>query len=393
MIKILQRQISSKIISTLARGKSILLLGPRQTGKTTLLKNQLKLDSYYSLVNSDVRLRYERDPGLLARELAAMPLTNKTPIIALDEIQKVPALMDVVQDLIDNNVAQFILTGSSARKLRHGSTINLLPGRLVILHLDALMYSELPTPKPVLQELLLYGALPNIILNSSKEARDIDLNSYTSTYLEDEIRSEALVRNVGNFARFLELAASESGQIINFSKISQDVGIAASTIASYYQILDDCLIAQRIDPIINSTSHRRLIKSPKYIFFDLGIRRACANEGTRLPEKYLGFLFEQFVGLELQKHIHLNDKNIKLKYWRDSAGPEVDYVLDTEKTLIPIEVKWNSAPNKTDIRHLQKFLNEHKNAEQGFVVCQTPRRFLITPNIIAIPWQEISTLI
>lgn len=388
----LARQITNKIMATLVRGKSILFLGPRQTGKTTLLKNQLALDVYYSLANADTRLRYERDPGLLAREISVLPKTNKKPLIAIDEVQKVPMLMDVVQDLIDDNIAQFILTGSSARKLRHGKNINLLPGRVVVLYLDSLIFEELPEPKPTIHELLLYGTLPNIILNRDKEARDIDLSSYTSTYMEDEVRAEALVRNVGNFARFLELAASESGQIINFSKISQDIGVSASTIADYYQILDDCLIAQRIDPIINGITHRRLIKSPKYLFFDLGVRRACANEGTKLPEKHLGFLFEQFVGIELQKYAHLSTKNIKIKYWRDSAGPEIDFVLEVEKNLVPIEVKWNNTPTEKDIRHLQKFLNEYEEAENGFVVCQTPRRFLIAPKIVAIPWQEISTI-
>jgi predicted AAA+ superfamily ATPase len=148
----------------------------------------------------------------------------------------------------------------------------------------------------------------------------------------------------------------------------------------------------RIDPLTQSQTKRRLIKSPKYLFFDLGIRRACANEGIRLPQKTLADLFEQYVGIELVYHSQLSSPQIKVKYWRDTAGPEIDYVLDIAHSYIPIEVKWTEKPNHTDAKHLIKFMDEYPEAKQAFVICRTPHRYKITEQVMALPWQELNTL-
>ena len=389
----IHRQIEAHIRAALNRKKSVLLLGPRQTGKTTLVMHQFRPDISYSFARAEIRLRYESHPELLIQELEDKFSTVKnTPLIFIDEVQKIPAIMDSIQYLIDNHVAQFILTGSSARKLKHSSNINLLPGRFVALTMDALNFIELPQPKFSLEELLLYGSLPGILSQESDKMKEVDLNSYVSTYLEEEIRAEALVRNIGAFSRFLELSASDAGLIVNFTKLSQEIGVADSTIAAYYQILEDCLIAQRIDPIIKSISHRRLIKSPKYLFFDLGVKRVCANEGIKLSSRQLGSMFEQFVGIELLRFARLSERQINLKYWRDAAGPEIDYVLDVEKTFIPVEVKWSASPGETDAKYLKKFLHEYAQAKVAYVICQTPRRFKLLENIIALPWQEMSEI-
>src|SRR3989338_3755617 len=318
----IHRQIEAHIRAALNRKKSVLLLGPRQTGKTTLVMHQFRPDISYSFARAEIRLRYESHPELLIQELEDKFSTVKnTPLIFIDEVQKIPAIMDSIQYLIDNHVAQFILTGSSARKLKHSSNINLLPGRFVVLTMDALNFIELPQPK-----------------------------------------------------------------------FSLEIGVADSTIAAYYQILEDCLIAQRIDPIIKSISHRRLIKSPKYLFFDLGVKRVCANEGIKLSSRQLGSMFEQFVGIELLRFARLSERQINLKYWRDAAGPEIDYVLDVEKTFIPVEVKWSASPGETDAKYLKKFLHEYAQAKVAYVICQTPRRFKLLENIIALPWQEMSEI-
>lgn len=396
------RKINHSLQETLQRGKSILLLGARQTGKTTVIQEEIHPDITYTFVDPEIRLRYEKDPTLLAKELklATQQKTKheqhtRLPIIFIDEVQRVPHVLDVVQLLIDQKKAQFILTGSSARKLKHGTSVNLLPGRIVNLTMDPFHWDELPFPKPSLEDILLYGTLPFIITNSIILHKETDLLAYTTTYLEEEIRAEALVRNIGGFSRFLEVAASESGNIINFTKLSQDIGIATSTIIDYYTILEDCLIACRIDPIIHSVSHRRLIRAPKYLFFDLGVRRACANESiqkaTHLPNRYMAQLFEQYIGLELI-HQTRTALHTRLHYWRDSNGIEVDYVLDWNGQYIPIEVKWSEQPSIGDARHLKKFLAEYSNTKQGYIVCRTPRAFEITDNIIALPWQEIMTI-
>ena len=306
------RKIGDSINHALGRGKSVLLLGPRQTGKTTLLNHQVKSDIQYSFAQIETRLHYEKHLIAFAKQLDfEIEKKGEKPTVLIDEVQKIPLIMDVVQDFIDRKKAKFILTGSSARKLRHGAHVNLLPGRVVSFVMDSLTLMEIPKPHPELKEILLYGSLPNIITELDEKNKEDDLYSYVSTYLEEEVRAEALVRNIGNFARFLELAASESGLISNFHKLSQEIGVAASTISDYYQLLEDCLIVQRIDPITDGITHRRLIKSPKYLFFDLGVRRACANEGTRLSARSMGSLFEQYVGLELLRLDGLPHRKLK----------------------------------------------------------------------------------
>jgi len=263
--------------------------------------------------------------------------------------------MDVIQDLIDRKIAQFLLTGSSARKLKRGDNVNLLPGRIIPLRMDTLTYDEMPSAKIKLNDLLIYGSLPQVLLSKTFDEKEELLDSYVSIYLEEEIRSEAIVRNLANFARFLELAASESGYAVNYSKLSQQIGVAHTTIADYYQILEDCLVVERIEPLTKSKTRHKLSKTQKYIFFDLGLRRFAAREGRRLPIKYMGHLFEQFVALELIKYSRFQKARIQIRYWRDPDGPEVDWVIDHPDKLIPIEVKYTDKPNVDDAKHLKTF--------------------------------------
>ena len=386
------RQLESELRRQVERSRSVLLLGPRQTGKTTLI-GRLQSDLSLSLIRPDVRQRYERDPGVLAGEVEAIGLESRSrrrPLVILDEVQKVPILLDVVQDLVDRKIATFVLTGSSARKLRRGDSINLLPGRVAALRLDPLTTAELGESD--LERLLLYGSLPGIHSVSDLKDKDTDLASYVTTYLEEEVRAEAMVRSVGSFARFLEYAASESGQIVNFTKLSQEIGVAHTTIAAYYTILEDCLIAERVEPISSSPVRKKLTRTSKYLFFDLGVRRAAAREGPELRRESAGFLFEQFVGLDLIRMGRSVSPAWKLHFWRDPDGPEVDWILASGKEYIPIEVKWTPTPGASDIKHIQVFLDEHRNAHNGFVVCRAPRRVQLTNRIQAIPWQELPTL-
>ena len=397
------RLLTAQINHFLQKGKSILLLGPRQTGKTTLIR-QLPAEWYLSLIQPRVRQRYERDPSLLADEVTALAQkhqlaqtqkdsvqkTGRLPLVIIDEVQKVPPIMDVVQGLIDDRVAQFILTGSSARKLKRDKQINLLPGRVIPLFLDPLMLNEYaPTH---LENSLLYGALPEIVLTPDAHDKEQLLAAYVSLYLEEEIRAEATVRNLAPFSRFLELSASESGYIVNRQRLSQQIGVADSTIASYYQILEDGLMVERIDPLTESKTRQRLSKSAKYLFFDLGVRRLAAGEGLAPTPKHLGHLFEQFVGLECVRLCHLHQGRAKVRYWRDLNGPEVDWVIKFADHYIPIEVKWTDAPKVKDAHHLTLFLNEYEQAKKGYIVCQTPNRMQLTDQVDAIPWQDLPSL-
>lgn len=392
-MRYIKRALEDQIHRALKRNKSILLLGPRQTGKTTMIK-KIQANLSISLTSPSTRIRYEKEPNLLQSEIEAIPplKNNKQPLIVVDEIQKAPRLLDVAQDLIDRSKARFILTGSSARKLKTKHDLNLLPGKVVSLRLDPFSMNEL-SPKN-LTDSLLYGTLPGICATRSIKDKEIDLESYVTLYLEDEIRSEALVRNLASFARFLELAASESGKISNLRKISQEIGVAHTTIASYYDILEDCMIAERIEPFTKSNTRKKLTKSAKYIFFDLGVRRIAAREGTKPTREHFGHLFEQFIGLELTRLSRTTSKKIRIWFWRDPDGPKVDWIIQKDNLLIPIEVKYSDIPRDTDTRHLQTFLSEYKNrSSRGYIVCQTPRKAQITKQITAIPWQDLPSLI
>lgn len=386
---LLSRNIKDKLDSVVKRGKSVLLLGPRQSGKTTLI-SQYPADLEITLLISKIRRQYEADPDLLIREVKALNHKNgKPPLIVIDEIQKVPSLMDEVQYLIDKKLGQFILTGSSARKLKHGKEVNLLPGRLIQMRLDPFTIDELDHPLPNIEDFLIYGSLPAIRLETNSSIREEELESYVDLYLEEEVRAEALVRDIGSFENFLRLAAIESGNIVNYEKISQDIGVARTTISSYYQILEDCLIAERIEPFTNSHSRKKLIKSPKYLLFDLGLRRLAAQEESFLPKTYLGFLFEQFVGLELIRWSRLQKSKIFLHFWKDAGGPEVDWVLKGEKILLPIEVKYTDSPTYKDAKHLTLFLREYPEAKKGIVVCQVSHSQVLAEGIIAISWRDL----
>lgn len=381
----------ARVRHALGRQKSVLLLGPRQTGKTTLVET-LKPDLLLNFLRPEVRQRYERAPHLLGAEVEALaPRTRASrPLVVLDEVQRVPELVNVVQDLVDRRLARFVLTGSSARKLRRGGGVNLLPGRLLPMRLDPLSLAE--RVPATLEEALLYGSLPGIALAANDAAREEDLRAYTTLYLEEEVRAEALVRNLGRFSRFLQLAALEAGNISHFRGIAQELGVAHTTVAGYYEILEDCLIAERIEALSQSRTRKKLTKSPRYLFFDLGVRRAAAEEGRRLPPRVLGALFEQFVGLELLRATRQTVGDLRLRFWRDPDGPEVDWIVEGENRWLPVEVKWSDAPAERDTRHLRTFLSEYPKAREGVVVCRTPRRFKLAPNITAVPWQEIPRL-
>lgn len=388
----ISRSVEIRMRRALERQKSVLLLGPRQTGKTTLVES-LRPDLLLNFLRPEVRQRYERSPQMLGAEVEALAerMRGRRPLVVLDEVQRVPELVNSVQDLIDRRLARFVLTGSSARKLRRGPSVNLLPGRLLPLRLDPLSLSE--RVPPTLEEALLHGGLPGLVLAEDDPVREEDLRAYTTMYLEEEVRAEALVRNLGTFSRFLQLAALESGNISHFRGISQELGVPHTTVAGYYEILEDCLIVERIEALSESRTRKKLTKSPRYLFFDLGVRRAAADEGRRLPPRVLGALFEQFVGLELLRATREFAVPRKLCFWRDPDGPEVDWIVVGDDCWMPVEVKWTDAPAERDARHLRIFLSEYPKAREGVVVCRTPRRFKIAPRITAVPWQEIHGLV
>jgi len=388
----IKRLIEDKIRHTIKRNKSVLILGARQTGKTTFI-SRFQSDLSITFVQPEVRQRYEKSPHLLEGEveLLSKGAGAKLPLVILDEVQKIPDILDVVQDLIDRGKANFMLTGSSARKLHRGAKVNLLPGRIVAFRMDP--FSLLEFPARDLFERIIYGSLPGIVTVKDLLDRETDLEAYVTAYLEEEIRAEAVVRNLGDFARFLELAASEAGGIINLRKLSQEIGVSHTTIGSYYQILEDCLVAERIEPLTRSKTRKKLTKSEKYLFFDLGVRRLAAREGTKLSRDTMGRIFEQFIGLELLRIARSRNQTVKIRFWRDPDGPEVDWVVDAQGLYTPLEVKLTENPSAADIRHLEVFLSEYSSAKTGYLICQVTRKAKLSDRIIALPWQSIGEIV
>jgi predicted AAA+ superfamily ATPase len=292
--------------------------------------------------------------------------------------------MDAVQFLIDDKIATFVLTGSSARRLT-----NLLPGRVILHHLDPICLPELAEEElPEIETLLYFGSLPGILSIPDFDDKDQELDSYVQVYLEEEIRKEALVRNLSAFSRFLQLACIESGQIVSFRNLSQEIGIAHTTIAEYYRILESCMIVERFEPITRSNGRKKLNKSPKYCMFDLGIRRVGAMEGRALPKEILGRLFEQWVGLTLRQ-LSRSIVSTQISFWRDHAGPEVDWVIVQPGRYIPVEVKWTSTPTLQDAKHLTTFMKEYPEATHAYILCRTPFEMALSDRITALPWQAI----
>lgn len=387
-----QREITSKINMVIKKKKSVLLLGPRQTGKTTLIQSKFTPDISYNLLIPELRRQFEQRPDDLADEILAFVKLNqnKIPLVYIDEVQLVPQLLDIIQYIIDQKNAQFILTGSSARKLlKRKEGVNLLPGRLIDCYLGSLTLTEMASSKPPLEDLLLNGSLPEVVQQKIPTDKDMLLKAYINLYLEQEVRMEALVRDLGRFSQFLTLAAIEAGKPTNISKISEDIGVNRQTILDYFQVLEDCLIIERIEPISKSQTRKKLTRSSKYLFFDTGVRRLAANESLSISEKYYGDLFEQFVGIECLKLLKLHSPLSKLRYWKDPTGPEVDYVIEHDRQFLPIEVKYTKNPSAADGRHLKKFLAEYDCLDIALVVCRTEKPKMLAERIMAISWHDL----
>ena len=399
------RFLESTLQADASQDKVRLLFGARQTGKSTLLERVADTNTrVFNLQERRTRLELERDPHVFTQILEA---NNGSPaVVCVDEIQKVPALLDEVQYLYDAYPGRFrfLLTGSSARKLKTSSA-NLLPGRAHLFHLCPLILNErqgapesrvfpvdteLPEtgfPKPVLEDVLLFGNLPGVTLET-EETRIRTLESYVELYLEEEIRRESLVRNMGAFQQFLELAATESGRIINLTNISRESGVPVATLRTYYQVLEDTFVGYRI-PAYGTAGRKRVLTTPRFLFYDNGVRNAAARYrfSNDLLKAQIGLLLENWVGQELMHRCLYAGRAYRLSFWRTAHGAEVDYVLETPHEAIPIEVKATESPCVADASHLKLFLETYPNqTRRGFVVCRCrePRR--LANNIEAVPW-------
>jgi len=327
---------------------SIFLFGARQTGKTTLLRQQFPKAEYIDLLDTITLARLSRNPNLLYEQYRN---TDSDTIIIIDEIQQVPLLLNEVHRLISQRGIHFILCGSSARKLRRKG-YNTLGGRALPCHLYPLVSAEIPDFD--IDRALTNGMLPPYY--TAKNAY-LGLAAYIDVYLREEIKAEALVRNLDNFQRFLDAAALTNGEIVNYNNIASDCWVSANTAKEYFSILEDTLIGYMI-PAFTKVVKRRLVQSPKFYFFDIGVVNYLLHhkEVVRGTPEY-GHAFEHFVIQELMAYIGYTRSKEKLSYWRTATGIEVDAVIGDAK--LAIEIKSTEDVQNKHLKGLRAFAEEH----------------------------------
>lgn len=367
--------------------ESFLLLGPRGTGKTTLLKNAPWFERalYINLLKAGEEQRFARNPDSLEAIVKALP--PEITHVIIDEVQKLPKLLDLVHELIETTHIKFVLTGSSARKLKHGGA-NLLAGRAFIYYLHPFSYLEIGSPDR-LNEYLCWGMLPKIFEYTVDEKRQRFLEAYTNTYLKEEIWAEQFIRDLDPFRYFLEVAAQSNGKIVNFSNIARDVGVDVKTIQKYFSILEDTLIGFFLTAFQHSF-RKRLSKAPKFYFFDLSVVRALTNQ-LMIPitesTSLYGELFEAFIITQcifLASYYH---RNYKFSYLKTKDDAEIDLVV--ERPGLPVLFIEIKSSNDVQLRHLStlKILMEDFKECEAVCFSQDPYAKKLD-GIMVYPWAE-----
>jgi predicted AAA+ superfamily ATPase len=354
--------------------KSFFFFGPRATGKTTLIHQQLaETATIIDLLDSRYFLKLSSAPHELEALISAAP----SDIIVVDEIQRIPELLNEIHRLIETQNITFLLTGSSARKLRRGKA-NLLAGRVWDARMFPFIYRELEDFE--LNRYLRYGGLPAVYLSEYPEEA---LDAYVNTYLKEEIMAEGLIRRLPPFSRFLKSIALTNGEMINFTKLANDCQVPPSTVSEYVGLLEDTLIGFLLPAWIESKK-RKAIKTGKFYFFDPGVTHMLAGTETLDPNSNLyGKSFEQFICMELRAYLSYRRKRLPLTYWRSKNGHEVDFLLSTRTA---IEVKASKKISRNDFKGL-KYLKEEGVFQNLILVSRDPVSSL-TDGILTLPWQK-----
>ena len=360
-------------IDNLLEKRSFFLLGPRQTGKTSLIRHLLPNVPFYDLLDSSTYLALSRQPDRLAQEL------GPSKRVIIDEIQQLPSLLNEVHRLIEARGVHFLLTGSSARKLRRGG-MNLLGGRAWVKYLHPLTYMELGE-RFDLHRAMERGLLPSIYFSEAPQA---DLQAYAGLYLQQEIMAEGATRNIPAFSRFLKIAAHSNGGIVNFTNIASDAQVARTTVYEYYEILKDTLILRELPPW-RKTVKRKPLASSKYYFFDVGIVSALQGRPFRAGTPEFGEAFETFLMHELACHSDYFS-GAPLSFWRSTSGFEVDFIIGDHTA---VEVKAKENVSFQDLKSL-RVLGEEKQLKRYLCVCLEPRRREVD-GICILPFGEFLT--
>ena len=363
----------------LPKGQSAFLWGPRKTGKTTYLKATFPDSLLYDLLQTDLFLELTKRPFLLREQLlGADPRRLKEPII-IDEVQKVPQLLDEIQWLIENKNLRFILCGSSARKLKRGK-VNLLGGR-------AWRYEMHPLVSIEVGDLHLLRSLNRgmIPIHYLQEEYRKSLQAYVRDYLKEEVFDEGLTRNIPAFSRFFDAMGFSHGELTNYANIARDCGVDAKTVKEYYQILVDTLLGTMIEPFKKRQERQVITKAGKFYLFDVGVAGAITKR--HIPEErgeQFGKAFEHFMLMEILAHRTYKELGYDVNFWRAKSGLEVDFVLGRGE--VALEIKGASRIDNPDLRPLKAFIQEY-HPRKAFVVCNE-RHPRVHEGINILPWRD-----
>ena len=362
--------------------ESFFLWGPRQTGKSTLLRRTYPAARWIDLLKSEEFRRYVARPESLREEIQAAGADRKQQIV-IDEIQKAPALLNEVHWLMERYNLSFALCGSSARKVKRGAA-NLLGGRAIRYELYGLTASELGAEFD-LQRMLNHGYLPRIY-QGSRPGRMLD--AYIADYLKEEVAAEGLVRNLPTFSDFLDVAALSDGQSVNFSSIARDCGVSNQSIKNYFQILEDTLLAKWL-PAYRKRPKRRVFSAPRFYFADVGVVNRLARRGELQPgtEDY-GKAMENWAFHELSAFLRYHEHEAKLSYWRLASGIEVDFIIGDMQ--VAIEVKSSERIHSDHLKGLRSIIVDHPGIARRIVVCREPRLRKTNDGIEIMPAEEFA---
>ncbi|MFZ4085151.1 MAG: ATP-binding protein [Vampirovibrionia bacterium] len=377
----------------LPKTRSFFLFGARQVGKSTLLRELFSKNHslFINLLDSEVYFKLLAKPHLLIEEINT--LDKSISHLIIDEIQRVPELLNIVHKMIEERKdLSFILSGSSARKLKRQGA-NMLAGRALTYNLFPLTHLELAKDFKLSRALDL-GTLPAVYLDKEDVFARETLKSYAKTYIEEEIKAEAQIRQLGAFIRFLDLAASENGSIINYSNIASDIYVDYKTVQEYYQVLEDTLIGFNLYGYAKS-SRKQLSKHPKFYFFDTGVRRALAKKLDSpliVKTREFGEAFEHFFIAEAMRLASYSRKDYKFSYYRTKSGAEVDLIIETyDDRCYAVEIK---ASDNVDINKLTGLKSFKDLREDAVLLCAslTKRRYG-DDNVLVCPWQEVLKIV
>ena len=344
---------------------SLFLWGARQTGKSTLLKALFPKARYYDLLNANLFRSLSRNPSLMREQLMLLPASS---IVIIDEVQKVPELLDEVHWLIQNQGLRFILCGSSARKLRR-SGANLLGGRALSNTLYPLVSAEIPDFD--IERALNYGTIPPHYLAKNPTRR---LQAYIEDYIQQEIVAESVLRNLVAFTRFLEVAALSDTEIVNYTNIATECGVSAKTVKEYFSILEETLFGFML-PAYTHTVKRRLVQSPKFYYFDVGIPNYLLDRTPLSPDTAgYGHAFEHLMIQELRAYLGYYHSRKRLSYWRTSSGLEVDCIIGDAE--VAVEFKSSTEVRNSQLKGLHAFVQEHPQTKCFVVSRETYPRLV-----------------